>query len=106
HTADPATGFPLPALAVLGYLELTDESTLQANKLGLMLALAATTIAKYTITETIGTTSGTREAAGFMKDGTGSNPVNFDFVESYANVTGGSTGTEAYDLSAGDGTAI
>ncbi|HEY2806114.1 MAG TPA: hypothetical protein VGI92_09675 [Gemmatimonadales bacterium] len=103
YFADQSTGQPTPNLAVLGYLDLTDQSTPQLNQLGLLLRLASTTIAEYTITVITGTNTGSAEAKGYMKDGTATVQVGFDFLNSL--LASGDVNS-SNDLTGNDGAAI
>lgn len=103
YVADEITNQPMPSLSVLGYLDLTDLSTPQSNEVGVLLRLASTTIAQYTITAIRGTNSGSIEALGYMKDGTATSQVGFDLKDSLAPDT---TFTYANDFTGSDGAAI
>ncbi len=103
YVADANLGTPVKPLSVLGYLELTDVSTAQVNEIGVLLKLASTTIAQYTVTANIATNSGTIEAKGFMKDGTATHQVTFDLLDVAAPDT---TFTFTNDLTGDDGGAV
>jgi hypothetical protein len=64
-----ATHQPQRPLLVVGYVDLTDLSTTQANKLGILVKYGTQTIASYTITGTVATSSVGLRAAGYITDG-------------------------------------
>ena len=103
YVADDISGVPLKPLSVLGYVELTDLSTAQVNQVGVLLKLASTTVAQYTVTAILGTNSGSVEAKGFMKDGTATHQVTFDLLDVASPDT---TLTFTNDLAGDDGGAI
>ena len=103
YVADDISGTPVKPLSVLGYLELTDLSTPQVNQIGVLLKLASTTVAQYTVTAILGTTSGSVEAKGYMKDGTATHQVTFDLLDAVSPDT---TFTFTNDLAGDDGGAI
>ncbi len=103
YVADVNLGTPVKPLSVLGYIELTDQSTAQVNAIGVLLRLASTTVAQYTVTAILGTNSGTVEAKGFMKDGTATHQVTFDLFDA---VTPDTVFTFTNDLAGDDGGAI
>jgi len=61
---------PQRPLLVVGYVDLTDLSTAQANKLGVLVKYGTQTIASYTITGTIATSGVGLRAEGYISDGT------------------------------------
>ncbi len=104
YLANPSTGRPVPGLAVLGYLDLTDKSTPQADVLGVLVRLAATTIAEYDIHVVRGTTTANFRANGYMRDGTATQRVDFDLVDDVDIQA--STLTSSNDLTGNDGASI
>lgn len=80
YTINPATGAPLEPLQQLGYVDLTDESTAQADRLGVELRLASTVIADYTVSATVTTTSIQLSAVGFVRSADGARQVNFNLA--------------------------
>ena len=80
YVADPSTGKPFVPLQPIGNLDLTDESTPAANKLGVLLRLGGLTIADYDITAVIGTISASISAKGFVRSGDGTQQANFDIT--------------------------
>lgn len=78
YTVNQLSGEPVVPLQVLGYVQLRDLSTAQADIIGVTLKLGATTVADYTITVVSGTTSGSFTIAGTLAggDGTGTITVN------------------------------
>jgi len=102
YVADPSTGLPFVPLQPIGNLDLTDESTAQANKLGVLLRLGGATIADYDITVQTATSSATVRAVGFVRTTDGSYQADFDFL----TVVTFSTVHLTYQLSGSDGTAI
>lgn len=109
YVADPVTGMPFEPLQPIGNLDLTDESTAQADRLGVLLRLGGATIADYDVTLQVATTAATLRALGFVRSTDGTYQVDFDFTTS-VNFSGarltykvdGSDGTSVYlDVSAG-----
>ncbi|HWO87744.1 MAG TPA: hypothetical protein VNL98_01200 [Gemmatimonadales bacterium] len=80
YTIDPASGQPFEPLQQLGYVNLTDESTAQADRLGVELKLGTTTIADYTVSATVTTTSIQLGAVGFVRSADGTRQVNFNLT--------------------------
>jgi len=70
YLVNPATHRPQRPLLVVGYVDLTDLSTAQANKVGVLVKYGVQTIASYTITGTIATNSIGLRAEGYITDGT------------------------------------
>ncbi len=64
YVVNPVTDEPVIPLQQLGYLDLTDRSTAQFDRLGVLLRLLGNTIASYDVTLTAGTTSLELRAAG------------------------------------------
>lgn len=79
YAVNPVTQTPAIPLQVLGYVDLTDESTPQANKLGVLLKLGTTTIADYDITAVTGTNTSQFTMAGYIVNGDGTGRVDFTF---------------------------
>ena len=104
YFADPQTLLPFKPLQVVGYLELTDKSTPQADKLGVSLMIVQTQVASYDITLVTTTTSARATAAGHFLDGTAQNRVDFSFDQSININTGALVSTN--DLTGADGGAI
>jgi outer membrane murein-binding lipoprotein Lpp len=102
YVADPATGMPFVPLQPIGNLDLTDESTAQANRLGVLLRLGGTTIADYDVTLQVATTSVSVRAAGFMRSTDGAYQADFDLSTSF-NLSGGHI---AYRITGSDGTFV
>lgn len=61
---------PQKPLIVVGYVDLTDLSNAQANKLGVLIRYLSQTIADYTITGTLSTVGIGLGAQGYITDGT------------------------------------
>lgn len=61
---------PQKPLIVVGYVDLTDKSNAQANKLGVLIKYLSQTIADYTITGTLTTSGLGLGAQGYITDGT------------------------------------
>jgi hypothetical protein len=99
YFVDPATATPFRPLQVVGYLELTDKSTPQADRIGVALAIVTTTVASYDITVVTNTDGGSSRATGHFLDGTAANRVDFDFNEVFTETAG----TLTNDLTAADG---
>ena len=79
YVANPLTGQPFgPTPQPIGNLDLTDESSPAANKLGVLLRLGGLTLADYDITATVTTTSVTLRAQGYVRSGDGTQQVDFD----------------------------
>lgn len=71
YLVDTETHLPQETpLMKVGYVDLTDLSTAQANKLGVLVKYGAQTIASYTITAAISTSSVALGAEGYLTDGT------------------------------------
>lgn len=82
YTVNQTTGEPV-STQQLGYLELTDESTPQADQLGVLITLGTTVVADYAITYIETTSSVTIGALGLIRNATGSEQVNFDFDQAF-----------------------
>lgn len=80
YTIDPVSGQPFEPLQQLGHVDLTDESTAQADRLGVELKLGTTTIADYTVSATVTTTSIQLAAVGFVRSADGTRQVNFNLT--------------------------
>jgi hypothetical protein len=100
YAVNPVTEEPIVPLQQLGYVDLTDESTAAADKLGIFLTLGATTIADYTVSLVSGTTNTTIEAQGFINNTQGAGRVDFDFLS--AIDTQAQTFTSSAQLNSGD----
>lgn len=79
YLVDPVLHVPQPQLYVVGYVDLTDQSTAQANKLGVLVKYGTQTIANYTITGIIATSSTELRAQGYITDGTAR--LDFDLTD-------------------------
>ncbi len=68
YTVDQLTGMPVetPSLQELGYVDLTDESTPAADILGVLVKFGSTTVADYTISAVMTTTSLSLTASGSL----------------------------------------
>ena len=75
YLVDATTHRPQRPLLVVGYVDLTDLSNAQVNKLGVLVKYGTQTIASYTITGTVTTSSIGLVAAGYITDG----PARLDF---------------------------
>lgn len=69
----------------LGYLELTDESSPQADRLGVLVTLGNSTVADYVISMVNTTSSLSSTAEGSITNISGSEQVDFDFTETVTN---------------------
>jgi hypothetical protein len=76
YVASAATGRPVLPLQPIGYVDLIDVSTPQANVIRILVQYSSQTIADYTITGVKTTSSLTLGASGYVTDGV--TPVNFD----------------------------
>jgi hypothetical protein len=61
---------PQKPLLVVGYVDLTDKSNAQSNKLGVLIKYLSQTIADYTITGTLTTSALGLGSQGYITDGT------------------------------------
>lgn len=102
YVVDPVFDTPVEPLQQIGYVDLTDESTAAANKLGVVLKLGNTTIADYDITATTTTTGGSLGAAGILTSADGSQQITFDLAAVVTQTVIGFT----YDISSSEGTAV
>jgi hypothetical protein len=66
YTVDQATGMPIEPLQALGNVDLTDESTPAADILGVLVKFGSTTVADYTISAVVTTTSLSLTASGSL----------------------------------------
>lgn len=78
YTVSTVTGEPI-VNQLLGFLELTDESTPQFDALGVRITLGTTTVADYLITSDHQTNLDVLDAQGFIGAATGSDEVDFHF---------------------------
>lgn len=107
YVVDPATGKPLTnPLQQLGYVDLTDESTPQADIIGVKVQYQSATIADYKITGTKSTLppSVTLGAVGYITDGT--NRVNFNLQNSLTISATAATIHIDYELSKQGGVTV
>lgn len=102
YFADPATGMPFIPLQPIGNLDLTDESTAQANRLGVLLRLGGTTIADYEVSLAVATTGATVRAVGFVRSTDGAYQADFDLSATF-NFSGGHI---TYRVTGSDGTFV
>ena len=84
YNVDQTTFEPIVAQQ-LGYLELTDESSPQADRLGVLITLGNSTVADYVISMVNTTSSLSSTAEGSMSSISGSEQVDFDFTETVTN---------------------
>jgi hypothetical protein len=104
YAVNPVTLEPVQPLQQLGYLDLTDESTAQANKLGVVLTLGTSTIASYSVQTVRNTYSVTLTSTGYIKSADGTQQVDFTISSSFRSQSG--VGTFVYDLRGSDGTVV
>lgn len=104
YTVNPVNNQPVEPLQALGYLELTDESTAQADRLGVLLTLGNSAIADYLITAITGTNTFEMLAAGYLLGSAGSGRVDFD-IRSFDNYQTGASEFE-YELAQQGGATI
>jgi len=104
YSVNPVTLEPVVPLQQLGHVDLTDESTPQADRLGILLTLGSTTIADYDITFVSATNSASLEAKGFIRNAQGTGQVTFDFLESVDLQAGTLSSTS--QLTGADGASI
>ena len=104
YAVDLGTQEPLQPLQQLGYLDLTDESTAQANKLGVVLTLGTSTIASYYIQTVNNTYSVSLTSSGYIRSADGTQQVDFTISSEFNSQTG--VGTFTYDLRGSDGTVV
>ncbi len=105
YAVNPVTGTPVEApLQELGSLDLTDESSPQADKLGIVLRLAQTVVADYDITGSFGITVASLGAQGYIQRPDGTGRITFN-LQNTLNIAQGTLAL-AYDINATDGTSI
>ncbi|MBI1723311.1 MAG: hypothetical protein HYR48_05325 [Gemmatimonadetes bacterium] len=104
YVVDATTGRPVEPVLQLGYVDLTDESTAQADKLGVLLTLAGTTLADYDISLSRATTTFSLDAAGYVRKPDLTGRVDFD-LQNTLNIQSLS-GSILYVLNAADGTSV
>lgn len=104
YTINPTTGQPLLPLSELGSVDLIDESNASSDRLHVILRLGVSTISDYTITSIPGANSLTLTAAGYLRNATATERVDFT-LESFDNyLTGG--GDFEYTLTAQGGASV
>jgi len=86
YILNQSTHLPQVPLQVVGYVDLTDRSTVQSEKLGVLVKYGTMTIADYVITGTEATTSHTLEAQGYITDGTSRLDFDLAITESQTQV--------------------
>ncbi len=102
YVANPITGLPFVPLQPIGNLDLTDESDQTADRLGVLLRLGGATIADYTVSLEVATTSATLRAVGFVRSTDGTYQVDFDLATTFSQ-----TGSRiTYQVTGSDGTAV
>jgi len=104
YAVDPGTQEPVQPLQELGHLDLTDESTVQANRLGVLLTLGTSTIASYYIQTVVNTYSVSLTSSGYLRSADGTQQVDFTISSEFNSQTG--VGTFTYDLRGSDGTVV
>ena len=90
YTVSTVTGEPI-VNQQLGYLELTDESSVALNALGVLITLGSTPVADYLLTSEHQTNADILQAEGFIRTASGSDQVDFTFNATDDLVTGVST---------------
>jgi hypothetical protein len=78
YFTNSATGMPFLPVTPIGSLDLTDKSTAQANKLGVVLTFGQTTVGAYDITLVSSTSSVTATAVGYLQAVAGSDRIDFN----------------------------
>ncbi len=78
YSVDQFSGGPVLPLQILGYVDLTDQSTASADILGVTLKLGATTVADYAITRVKNTNSASLTIVGYITAGDGSGRTDFN----------------------------
>jgi hypothetical protein len=84
YFTNSATGTPFLPVTPIGSLDLTDKSTAQANKIGVLLTFGQTTVGAYDITVVSGTTSATGSAVGYLQAVAGNDRIDFNITDAIA----------------------
>ena len=89
YSVDPVTGMPSETpLTTIGSVDLTDESTPQADVIGVLVRFGTQTVADYDISGVTTQTSVSLSAVGYLAGVTGGNRVDFD-LETTLSALGG-----------------
>lgn len=89
YAVDPISGMPNETpLTTIGSVDLTDESTPQADVIGVLVKFGTQTVADYDISGITTQTSVTLSAVGYLAGVTGGNRVDFD-LETVISFQGG-----------------
>ncbi len=80
YSASPGSHTPIYPLQQLGSVDLTDESTPQLNKIGVVLKLGVTVVGQYDLAEVTTTTSRQTTVTGWLAASDGSGRVNLDLT--------------------------
>ena len=105
YFTNAATGTPFLPVTPIGSLDLTDKSTPQANRLGVVLTFGQTTVGSYDITVVSGTSSATFTAVGYLLAVAGSDRIDFNLHDAVA-VSGQSLGLVSTNDITHSGTSI
>jgi hypothetical protein len=86
YAVDLVNRIPVTPLEVIGYVDLTDKSTAATNTLGIKAMIGSTTVMEYDAGGTVGTSSFSFTAKGFVADG--ANRLDFDLSQNLSGTTG------------------
>ena len=86
YAVDPVLRQPVEPLTSVGYLDLTDESTVAADRVGIVAVIGDVTYIDYLGSATVLTTGLTFGATGYFSDGT--SVVDFDLTHSWSQTDG------------------
>ncbi len=107
YSVDPATGLPNEApLTPIGNVDLTDESTPQADQIGVLVRFGTQTVADYAISAVTTQTSLTLSAVGYLRGVTGANRVDFDLETTLLDVGGAGQIDIDYHVAGSNGVVI
>jgi hypothetical protein len=86
YAVDPIFLEPVEPLNAIGYLELTDEGTVSADRVGVVVVIGEATYLDYTASATVLTTSLEFDATGFLSDG--ATVVDFALTHTWSEAEG------------------
>ena len=103
YVIDQNTGYPFEPVQQIGYVDLSDESTPQMDRLGVQIRLLSVVVADYDISVVETTQSSTLGGIGFLRSADGTRQANFDL--SMADRVNGTQGLD-YSVTGDDGTFV
>jgi hypothetical protein len=90
YRVSSSTGLPVEPLEEIGYVDITDETDI-TNRVGVTVVLGSTTVADYTVSGSVSSTSTSFSwsfsAAGIVRNQTGTRQVDFELSDEFKQTT-------------------